>query len=594
LAKRDAARDRIRRARAQGRLKNEATVFVRGGVYPCRQTLRFQQEDSGTPEAPVTYRAYEGESPRFIGGRRITGFNPVGNSAIRDRLPEEARDHVQVVNLRDHGVTDFGKLSPRGFGGSGQAALELFYNGDPMPLARWPNQGWMTIESLPDGQEGSRLGYAGDRPARWTNAEDPWLFGYWYHGWADQYLPVESVDSENRFLTLGERHNYGFRAQQRFYALNLLEELDRPGEWYLNRESGNLYFWPPSPLEKAEAIVSVMQEPMVVLENVSHLNLEGLQFESTRDTGIVIRNGRDVTIADCNVLNVGADAIRVTGGRGHRIVGCDIANPGESGITLRGGDRQSLTPAKHEAVNNHIQHFSRWERTYHPALSLSGVGMRAAHNLIHHAPHMAIGFGGNNHLIEYNEIHHVLLETDDAGAMYIGRDWTERGHVIRYNYLHHSGPQYAAVAPPEQQTDPNVVYDLQRRLDETRIYEWHEVEAFARAFFDPKSDNASLTYYCTPARDRFKARHQQIADRVRHWQGRKREAEEAGDREGIQRAEHEIRDAGEARDELQLFRKNLQSFVRVYEFLSQVIDYDDTELEQLCVFARNLHPLLRT
>jgi len=143
-------------------------------------------------------------------------------------------------------------------------------------------------------------------------------------------------------------------------------------------------------------------------------------------------------------------------------------------------------------------------------------------------------------------------------------------------------------------SDPNVVYDLQRRLDEARIYEWHEVEAFARAFFDPKSDNASLTYYCTPARDRFKTRHQEIADRIRHWQGRKREADEAGERDGVQRAEHEIHDAGEARDELQLFRKNLQSFVRVYEFLSQVIDYDDTELEQLCVYARHLHPLLRT
>jgi len=73
---------------------------------------------------------------------------------------------------------------------------------------------------------------------------------------------------------------------------------------------------------------------------------------------------------------------------------------------------------------------------YTPAISIDGVGLRVAHNLIHDAPHMAIGFGGNDHLIEFNEIHHVCLESNDAGAMYAGRDWTMRGTVIRHNYLH--------------------------------------------------------------------------------------------------------------------------------------------------------------
>ena len=73
---------------------------------------------------------------------------------------------------------------------------------------------------------------------------------------------------------------------------------------------------------------------------------------------------------------------------------------------------------------------------YTPGISLNGVGNRATHNLIDNAPHQAIGFGGNNHLIEFNEIHSVCYESNDAGAIYSGRDWTMRGTVIRYNYLH--------------------------------------------------------------------------------------------------------------------------------------------------------------
>ncbi len=57
----------------------------------------------------------------------------------------------------------------------------------------------------------------------------------------------------------------------------------------------------------------------------------------------------------------------------------------------------------------------------------------------------------------------------------------------------------------------------------------------------------------------------------------------------MKKAEHALKEAGEQVDQLDLFRKNLQSFVRLYEFLSQIVPYEDRELEQLCVFAKHLH-----
>ena len=129
----------------------------------------------------------------------------------------------------------------------------------------------------------------------------------------------------------------------------------------------------------------------------------------------------------------------ITGGQDHGIQDCEIAYTGGGGLVLNGGDRLTLTPGNHFADNNRIHHFGRWIHTYRPAIQLEGVSNRVSHNLIHDAPHTALAVAGNEHIIEYNEIHRVCLETSDAGALYMGRDWTQRGTVIRYNYFHDLG-----------------------------------------------------------------------------------------------------------------------------------------------------------
>ncbi|WEK08115.1 MAG: DEAD/DEAH box helicase family protein [Candidatus Pseudomonas colombiensis] len=142
-------------------------------------------------------------------------------------------------------------------------------------------------------------------------------------------------------------------------------------------------------------------------------------------------------------------------------------------------------------------------------------------------------------------------------------------------------------------TDPQIIYDLQKKLDAEGIYHWQEVEAFAMAFFDPKAAASKLSYYCTPARERFAKRYAFSLESHQQALDYKHTAEANGDSTGLKRAEHALKEAGEQIDLLDLFRKNLQSFVRLYEFLSQIIPYEDRELEQLCVYAKHLHPLLR-
>jgi len=306
-----------------------------------------------------------------------------------------------------------------------------------MRLARWPNDGWLKITGVPDGKDGGKFTYAAERPKRWANTDDVWVHGFWTWDWADSYEKVKSIDTEKHEIATYEPHGvYGYTAGKRFYFLNILEELNDPGEWYLDRGTGVLYFLPPAPVRDGQVFVSILEKPIVSLRNISNVTMRNFTFEISRGVAVEIVNGIQVLIAGSTLRNIGTTAIEISGGSETGIAGCDIYYTGENGIRLQGGDRKTLTPAGNFAVNNDIHHFSRWVLTYTPAIYIGGVGNRIANNLLHDGPHEAILLNGNDHIIEYNEIYNVCTETIDVGAFYLGRDWTERGNIVRYNFFH--------------------------------------------------------------------------------------------------------------------------------------------------------------
>jgi parallel beta-helix repeat protein len=434
----ECARDAIRDLNRKGTLPpGGITVLIRGGTYNLPKTFELTERDSGSPGAPITYRAYRKEAVHLTGGEQVTGFKPLKDPAILARLDAAARGKVWQVNLKASGIFDFGELKRRGFSASGiPAALELFYNGKPMTLARWPNGGWTKIAAASDGQNGDRFAYAGDRPAKWLQADDLWLHGYWCWDWADQYVRVASINTQAReIVTHGPDVVFGYKTGARFYALNVLEELDQPGEWYLDRTGGTLYFWPPAPIKAGKTFVSLLPG-VISLRNTSYVTLRGLTIEYCRASAVTVRGGDHNRIAGCIIRNAGNSGVIIEGGSSNGVQGSDIYQCGESGVILSGGDRRTLTAAGNYAINNRIHDFSQWSRTYTPGVDISGVGNRIANNLIYNAPHSAILLRGNDHVVEYNEIHHVCLETSDAGAFYMGRDYTERGNILRYNYFH--------------------------------------------------------------------------------------------------------------------------------------------------------------
>ncbi|MBI3684426.1 MAG: right-handed parallel beta-helix repeat-containing protein [Acidobacteria bacterium] len=415
----------LERARTLLRTQGGGTAWLRGGTHHRTTPLILTAEDSNT-----TWRGWPDEEVRITGGRVVTGFRPL-----------QTRPGVYSVDLRSQGITDFGRLTPRGFGRPIRpAALELFFRGEPMPPAAWPNAGWAYTSAAPGGPDGGQFSVNTSRLARWVDEPDLWVHGYWTWDWADSYEHVAGIDVERRILKTDPPHGvYGYAAPRRFRVLNALSELDQPGEWYLDRAAGVLSFWPPAELRDGDVIVSLLEGPLVSITNAANVRLLELTLEVTRGNGVEIRGGRECVVAHCILRNIGNTAVTISGGAGNGVEDCDISQTGDGAVTASGGDRRALTPSAHFVTGNNIQRFSRWVRTYRPAVSISGVGQQVLRNRIHHAPHMGIALSGNDHLIEGNDIHTTAWETADVGAFYMGRDWTWQGNVLRANFFHNQG-----------------------------------------------------------------------------------------------------------------------------------------------------------
>lgn len=409
-----AARDAARK------LPGEKTIFVRGGRYELERPLELGVKDSA-----VMWRAFENELPVVVGGREITGFTTYQGGILK-------ASGIKGVYFR-----------------------QLFFDGKRQPLARYPNfdeknphgGGWAYADGKPvpmyqdvPGENKRTLHCKPGDARQWAHPEEGEVFIFPRYNWWNNIVRIQSVDTAAHVITLAGDCSYVIRPFDRYYVQNLFEELDAPGEWYLDKKDWTLYFWPPKPLAGKPVYVPTMRTLLDIGAGTREVTFRGFAFECCEGTAITLRNTTNCLIAASVIRNVGdyhGNGISINGGSGNGVVGCDIHDTGSSGIAISGGDRITLTPAGNYADNNHIHHVGVCYKQG-VGINLNGCGNRATHNLIHDGPRMGIMFAGNNLVIEYNEIHHMNLETEDTGAIYTGgRDWIgSRGSVIRYNYIH--------------------------------------------------------------------------------------------------------------------------------------------------------------
>lgn len=461
-------------------LTEPLTVLISEGCYNVGSLL-FTKEDSGTQSCPITYTA---EGNAILNSGIIIpyeAFQKVSGD-VYNVLSPEARDHVVFVDLGEFGIgrADYGEMPTIGShnsaflyddGFTSPMWCELFVNNKRQNIARYPNDGFLKLRDPIIEGEGWRSSTHEDIPhdvwvkmrnpradvygidkdtarraANWKYAEDVWMFGYPRHDWADMSTPIIAFDAEKSSMTSKFVSMFGIMLESQrddyhnggnYYLYNVLDELDAPGEWYLDRKRGLLYLYPDDDLSRSEILLSLASEPTIKLEGAEHLSFKGFTIFGTRADGIE-GNCSDVTIEKCLIKNVAGHGVNIAGSR-NKIIGCEITESGRGGIYLSGGDRASLTHGENIAENNFIHDFSKIYKTYQSGIQLLGCGNEARHNEICNTPHQAIGYRGNEHLIEYNHIHDTTYLSSDAGAIYSGYDWVAHGTVIRYNLIERIG-----------------------------------------------------------------------------------------------------------------------------------------------------------
>lgn len=452
------AQSEIRKIKTKNNLVKPVSVFIRKGTYLLEEPIIFRPEDSGTKNCPVSYRAFPGEKPILSGGRLIKGW-------------KQKAENLWECEIKD--VAD-GNFYFR----------QLFINGERRFRARTPNQGFFRVEANPglpphakyNTPENKFQYFAGDLDANWSNLNDIEIVVL--HFWVDTHLPVKSIDAASRLVTFTRSSRRkltdDFTNQgARYYVDNVLESMDKQGEWYLSRSTGKLYYLskPGEDLSHAEVVAPRLPQLVRFEGNpankrwVEHIRLQGLSFRHTEwvlppnDAGdlqaantvpgaIYLTGAKNVRIEKCEIKNMGTYGIEFSDGCHNDRVACnEIADLGAGGIRISGGDAQSDSSMRTGSLtitDNEIHHLGQIYHSGDGILLQHSADNLIAHNHIHHLYYTGISVGwvwgykpsvSINNRIEFNHIHDVGqgLLSDMGGVYLLG---ISPGTVVRNNIIH--------------------------------------------------------------------------------------------------------------------------------------------------------------
>lgn len=415
------------------------SIVLRGGEYVISDKILIDSTN-----APLSIEAYEREKPFLRGDIDLKVWKAVKDSSVLAQLPLEAAGHVIVADLREAGIEDAGELN-----GKANRA-DLYYRGQRMKLAHWPNEGMarggktLGQTKLEPGwtkEEGTAEGifeFCDDRIERWAKEPDFCMNGYWYWDWAESTDMVESVDAQKRTIKMCEPyHGYGYRDKLPFVAYNLLCELDEEGEYYIDRANALAYWYAPEGFDPAVEVPSYSVfsgSSMIDIKGCKGLSVIGLTLQGGRCDAIHIQGGENVLLSKVNAWDFGCNALKISGGKGHKVSGCDFHQLGCSGMDISGGDRLKLEGADYVVENTIVKDFSLFKHTYEPAIHFDGIGLNIRHNHFQGSTSSALRLDGNDVIVEYNEFFDLVSESDDQGGIDTYYDLSFRGNVVRYNY----------------------------------------------------------------------------------------------------------------------------------------------------------------
>jgi len=453
-----------------GTLRQPVTIYLRGGTYFLTEPITVTPEHSGTEKFPVTIAAYRNERPILSGGRRIVGFKP---TTVNGRKVWAA----EIPEVRE------GKWFFR----------QLWVNGKRAIRARHPNKGYLQVAEVLDvtpqtpwheGQKRFRF-REGDLKA-WSTVSDAEIIVM--NRWVESRLPVVKVDESQRVVECAKRSVFRLDVGDPYYLEHCLEVLDEPGEWFLDKRTGTLYYMPREgeDMKTAEVIAPVLTQVVRMVGElkagqwVEHIVWKGITFSHAEwyyppefkagwpspDVGgfpqaavgvpgaIYGEGVRRCTFENCIIEHVGTYGLELARGcHENRIVGCTLRDLGAGGIKI--GETQIRSDEAEQTFGNEISDCTIVDggKMFHSAVGIwigQSPNNRIVHNEIADFYYTGISIGwtwgyGNSlaggNIVEFNHVHHIGKKSDGDGPILsdMGGIYTlgiQHGTIIRNNLWH--------------------------------------------------------------------------------------------------------------------------------------------------------------
>ena len=400
--------------------KSDVRLILSGGDYFISGPVIFKDLKG------VTIEAAPGQEPVLRGDRIIKGFKPWKDGILR-------------ASLKSLGIKDMGEACVKA------DLVDLYWKGERQRIAAYPDEGFLisgealgqTVVDDVTRKEGI-FKYKEEVIDSWADEKDAWIYGYFRWEWKDDYGKVASIDPQARTISIAEPwHYYGYKDGFKFKGVNILKGLDSPGEYYIDREAGVLYWYPPVDYAPGDEVtISVFSsEFMLEVSGCEGVAVQGLTFIGGRTNAVSVEGSRNILLDGIGAFRFGGDALHVSSSENVRIEGCRFGTLGHTGMKLSGGDRRTLSPSGYVVRNTIVQDISLFRHTYEPALIFSGCGLNVSHCEFSGSFSSAMRFEGNDIVVEYCHFHDLVQESDDQGAIDIFYNYGYRGNVIRYNLL---------------------------------------------------------------------------------------------------------------------------------------------------------------
>lgn len=451
------ALDLVSVIKKRGNLNAPINIFLAGSTYNIEEPVKITHENGGEPGFPLTIKPLDGQQVIFNGARKIEGWKQYKNGIWM----------ASIAEVKD-GKWNFN---------------QLFVNGQPKVLARFPNQGYYIVEGFPDG--GKEVDYhtdskrfqfkEGDINSSWKNMSDIRVIVY--HFWSDAHLQIDSINTKKHIVIFKypaeKRFTDDFSGDGAKYIVeNVFEGLDSPGEWFLDRKKGIVYYIPEKGenMNTSEVLAPVTAgyinfEGDVHSKMVENVNVENITFQYSNfilpegdqndmqacfsiPASITAKGAGNITIKGCSFLNLGNFAFDIKAGcRDLNIIQNKLEHIGAGAFKVNGGTEKDhpLERTKNIVIaDNEIGYYGDVYPSAVGILLMNAEGCYVGHNHIHHGWYSGISVGwhwgyersiSRDNIIEYNYIHHIgqgLLS--DMGAIYtLG---ISPGTIIRNNLIH--------------------------------------------------------------------------------------------------------------------------------------------------------------